>query len=91
MAKLDDIARLFALLHDMEKELGLSDLSDTDRRVLLSIQDLSNKQTQVETNQILDHRFLETVSRPTVFRSLKKLLDAGYAKKSGGRGKVELA
>lgn len=72
------LARLRVLLHDMEKELGLTTLSPVERDLIYVIEELHGSGKEVQTHQILKHDLLSSVSRPTIFRAISSLLERGY-------------
>ena len=72
--------RLFKTLVDlqmmvqgMEDDLGLSDLGNIEKRVLLSIVESYGKNGVASTSEILAHPLLNAFSRPSLFRALKFL------------------
>ena len=74
------LERLFKTLVDlqmmvqgMEDDLGLSDLGNIEKRVLLSIVEFYGKNGVASTSEILAHPLLNAFSRPSLFRALKFL------------------
>ena len=61
------------LLQKMEADLGLSDLSDVENKVYLAISDLCNQSEKAKTQAVLQHQFVSSLGRATIFRTLKKL------------------
>ena len=61
------------LLQKMEADLGLSDLSDVENKVYLAISDLCNQSEKATTQAVLQHQFVSSMGRATIFRTLKKL------------------
>ena len=61
------------LLQKMEKDLGLSDLSDVETKVFLAISDLCNQFDTAKTQSVLQHDLVSSIGRATIFRALKKL------------------
>ena len=57
----------------MEKDFGLSELSEVERNVLYAIQDLEKEKGAAKTGDLLSHNFTSRMSRISVFRSLKSL------------------
>lgn len=80
---LNALAELQIMVTDMERDLGLSDLSQIERKVLLAISDLHAQNGKVATQDILDHKLVESFSRPSLFRALKGLENTGNIKKIG--------
>jgi len=62
---------------ESEKGLGRAELSEIERKVLISISDISDQLGKVPTSEILSHPMLSTFSRPALFRALKVLEVAG--------------
>jgi len=54
-----------------------ADLSEIERKVLLSLSDVYAKAGVAATGAILSHPMLSTFSRPSLFRALKALEAAG--------------
>ena len=71
------LTSLQLMVSDIEKDLGLSDLSEIERKVLMSFSDVFDQLGKVPTNAILSHPMLSTFSRPSLFRALKVLEVAG--------------
>ena len=61
------------LLQKMEQDLGLSDLSNVENKVYLAISDLCNQSENAKTQAVLQHQFVASMGRATIFRTLKKL------------------
>ena len=61
------------LLQKMEQDLGLSDLSNVENEVYLAISDLCNQSENAKTQAVLQHQFVSSMGRATIFRTLKKL------------------
>lgn len=78
MEKLHKIAALYDLLSDLEADLGLADLSPPQKAVLCAVELLSEHGEEVQLQEIQKHRLTADVSRPTLFRSLKYLLENKY-------------
>ena len=78
------LATLFKTLVDLqmmvqgiEEDLGLSDLGNIEKRVLLSIIEFYDQNGVASTAEILAHPLLITFSRPSLFRALKLLEETG--------------
>ena len=61
------------LLQQMEQDLGLSNLSDVENKVYLAISDLCNQSENAKTQAALQHQFVSSMGRATIFGTLKKL------------------
>jgi len=70
------------LLHDMEKQLGLTRLTSVERDVLYVIESLAEKQEDIASHEILSHELIENISRPTIYRALTRLLEENLIVKS---------
>lgn len=84
-AKLQPLAQLSMLLADMEQELGLEDLSHFEKQVLLAIADCASSSSVAQLSDIQSHQLTQDISRPSLFRALKQLEDAGKIEKLAGR------
>ena len=78
------LATLFKTLVDLqmmvqgiEEDLGLSDLGNIEKRVLLSIIEFYDQNGVASTAEILAHPLLITFSRPSLYRALKLLEETG--------------
>ena len=67
------LADLQMMVQGMEDDLGLSDLGNIEKRVLLSIVEFYGKNGVASTSEILAHPLLNAFSRPSLFRALKFL------------------
>ena len=67
------LIELKKLLNSMEKDLGISSLSEVERNVLYAIKDLEKENGAAKTGQLLNHEFTSKMSRISVFRSIKAL------------------
>lgn len=72
------LAALRHLLHEMEQELGLDNLSPVQRDVLYAAHLLSEGAETFTTAQLRRHEMVQDISKPTFFRVLKALQDEGY-------------
>ena len=57
----------------MEKDFGLSYLSEVEKNVLYAIKDLEKENGSAKTGHLLSHEFTANMSRISVFRSIKAL------------------
>lgn len=78
MKKLREFAALHELLKDLEADLGFADLSQPQKAILCAVELLSERGTEVPLRDIQKHRLTSALSRPTLFRALKYLLDNEY-------------
>ena len=91
-SSLKKIASLRILLAEMEAEIGLGEIGDLEKSVLVSFADLEAGNQMISTTNILRHKLNRQYSRPSLFRALKKLEGLGKISKIGGkRGYYELA
>jgi len=67
------LIELKKLLTSMEKDFGLNSLSEVERNVLYAIKDLEKENGIAKTGHLLDHEFTASMSRISVFRSIKTL------------------
>ncbi|MGR3290910.1 MAG: hypothetical protein ACU0C9_06895 [Paracoccaceae bacterium] len=89
MTDFSKLASLRKLMLEMERSLGLQELSAVERDIYYAATDLSDVERGVSTNSLLDHALVMGVSRPTFFRALKSLAHKGYLvpSKTAGRGR----
>ena len=75
------------MVQGIEEDLGLSDLGNIEKRVLLSIMEFYDQNGVASTSEILAHPLLNAFSRPSLFRALKFLEATGrISKVSDKRG-----
>ena len=67
------LIELKKLLTSMEKDFGLNSLSEVERNVLYAIKDLEKENGTAKTGHLLSHEFTASMSRISVFRSIKTL------------------
>jgi len=67
------IILLKQMLDDMEKDIGIASLSLVEKNVYLAAQDMKSSDGLVRTKNILEHKFTQSMSRPTFFRVLKSI------------------
>ena len=81
------LVNLQMMVQGIEEDLGLSDLGNIEKRVLLSIIEFHDQNGVASTAEILAHPLLTTFSRPSLFRALKFLEKIGrISKVSDKRG-----
>lgn len=77
--KINTIAQLRILLESMEHDLGLTDLSPNERDLLYAAQNLSGENNKfVRSDELRNHPLLRSMTQPTYYRSLKRLLELGF-------------
>ena len=67
------LSRLAKLIFEIQIDLGLSDLSQPEKLVLMAAHDQSDADGQFQTRQLLSHLLSAKLVRPTFFRVLKQL------------------
>jgi Mn-dependent DtxR family transcriptional regulator len=89
---LNQVVQMQMVLAEMEKAVGIREIGTAEKMVLGAIVDLSREQATVRTKEIIEHSLLETCSRPSLFRALKRLEASGnISKSSEKRGLYMLA
>ena len=82
--RISNLIGLKKVVQQLEKDLGLGSMSSHEKAVLLAISDLQQLDGVAKTKAILDHELTTSISRPSIFRALKKLEEHGKLKRSGG-------
>ena len=89
--KFNNLIDLVKIVTEMERDLGLGDISNSERNVLLAISDLENSEGVAKTKAILSHDLTVGISRPSIFRALVKLEKLGkLSRKNDTTGAYEL-
>ena len=89
--KFNNLIDLVKIVTEMERDLGLNDISNSERNVLLAISDLENSEGVAKTKAILSHDLTVGISRPSIFRALAKLEKLGKLfRKTDTNGAYEL-
>jgi hypothetical protein len=89
--KFNNLIDLVKIVTEMERDLGLDDISGSERNVLLAISDLENSEGIAKTKAILSHDLTVGISRPSIFRALAKLEKLGkLSRKTDTNGAYEL-
>jgi Mn-dependent DtxR family transcriptional regulator len=89
--KFNNLIDLVKIVTEMERDLGLNDISNSERNVLLAISDLENSEGFAKTKAILSHDLTVGISRPSIFRALAKLEKLGkLSRKNDTNGAYEL-
>mgnify|MGYP000064514893 CR=1 FL=1 len=78
MTELSKLTELRKLMQDMERSMGLQELSSVERDVYYAASDVAQAPSPVKTTLLQDHALMKQVSRPTFFRALKSLVSKGY-------------
>ena len=89
MSDFSKLTSLRKLMLEIERSMGLQDLSAVERDIYYAAVDLSDALSRVKTTNLLDHMLITNVSRPTFFRALKSLVSKGYLIQNqvSGRGR----
>ena len=89
MSEISKLTQLRKMMLEMERSIGLQDLSVVERDIYYAATDLSDALSDIKTTNLLDHKLIVNVSRPTFFRALKSLVCKGYLIQSqvSGRGR----
>jgi DNA-binding Lrp family transcriptional regulator len=82
--KITNLIDLKKVVRQLEKDLGLGSMSSHEKAVLLAISDLQQFDGVAKTKAILNHELTTSISRPSIFRALKKLEEHGKLKRYGG-------
>lgn len=83
MDKLRSILELREMLRELERDVGLQDLSRTERDVLLAAHSLSHRPGDiVSSEQLRGHALLEPVAQATLYRAIRKLLGLGLLERA---------
>ena len=78
MVNIKSVAQLRALLFDMEKSLGLVDLSPNERDVLYAINEVSSgSPKKARSEAIRNHPLAAAIPQATYHRALKSLVERG--------------
>lgn len=85
MDRLASIFELRAMLLQLEHDVGLDDLSRTERDVLLAAHNLTQHAGDVvSSDQIRSHVLVEPVAQATYYRAIRNLLAGGQLKRASG-------
>ena len=77
-------ADLLQIIQSMESDLGLGALTQTDRQVLATVVLLSDDgKTDALLDDIKTHILVHTIPTPSLYRSLKTLIQKGMVRKIG--------
>ena len=67
------IIRLQNMLSQMEDDLGMGEMSISEKQVLMAVFEIQEKLGFAKTKTILNHDLTKNISRPSIFRALKQL------------------
>ena len=83
---LKKLAQLKAVILGMEKDFGLADLTEQERRILSAMSEIgSSDDSLVSSKALRNSLYCADLSAPTYHRALKALLDKQYLKPAEGR------
>ena len=82
MEKLNYLAQLNLLARSVEVDLGIADVSPSEKAILSAVSLMLNYQTsEVSVQKLLDHELVREIPKPTVYRALKSLVGEGLLEK----------
>ena len=82
MEKLNYLAQLNLLVRSVEVDLGISDVTASEKAILSAVSLLLNHQaTEVSVQRLLEHELVKGIPKPTVYRALKSLVGEGWLEK----------
>ena len=76
-------ASLMQVIDELTYDLNLADLTDNDQKVYAAIVLLAEDKDAVDIRDLLDHSLTVNVAVPTVYRSLKTLIQQKKIKRVG--------
>ena len=86
MPILDSYAKLREVLFQIEKDLGIEELTETERKVLAVLAKLSGgTKRHVKLDQIRQDEIVTDVPAPSLYRAFSTLQKQGYICRSGGQ------
>lgn len=69
----------------MEKDLGLAQLPEAQKTIVIAMNDLCQQEDQViTTDEIRAHRIVQPLTAPTFHRAMRSLVDAGVLTLANG-------
>ncbi|WP_353475770.1 hypothetical protein PVT71_22580 (plasmid) [Salipiger sp. H15] len=84
MDKLSSILQLREMLRQLERDVGLEDLSRFERDVLLAAHGLCQRPGDViSSEQIREHALVNSAAQATFYRAIRALLDRGLLERAG--------
>ena len=82
MEKLNYLAQLNLLVRSVEVDLGISDVSPSEKAILSAVSlMLSHQVAEVSVQKLLEHELVKEIPKPTVYRALKSLVGGGLLEK----------
>ena len=66
-------AQLKALLSELEDDLGIGELAEIERNLILAVASLQELNGFAKSKDIVCHKFLQPASRPSIYRALQRL------------------
>ena len=82
MEKLNYLAQLNLLVRSVEVDLGISDVTASEKAILSAVSLLLNQQaTEVSVQTLLEHELVKDIPKPTLYRALKSLVGEGRLEK----------
>jgi hypothetical protein len=85
MTKYQVLYDLRSMLHVLERDLGLNELSSSERDIFLAAQSLTKERGQVVySKDIREHRLVKEFPPATYHRALRALQDRGLVLKADG-------
>lgn len=79
----DRLARLRDLLWQMEVEVGLEQLSQSQRDVYYAACLVADEEKTLHSEQVRQHPMVKPMARPTFYRALRDLVLEGYLEAVG--------
>ena len=90
MSQLEQYATLKSMLHSMERDLGLTELSSAEKAILSAMSTLQTalaSSEYVSSRNLKSHALCAELPNPTFFRGLAGLLEKQYLVLPEGRSK----
>ena len=82
MEKLNYLAQLNLLVRSVEVDLGLSNVTSSEKAILSAISLLAKPDAaEVSVQKLLEHELVIDIPKPTVYRALKSLVGEGLLEK----------
>ncbi len=85
MSKISALFELRCMLREMERDVGLQELSETEMDVFLAAHAVTGKQGEpVTSDQIRQHELVSNIAQATYHRALRSLVMLGLLAKADG-------
>lgn len=81
---LDTLISMRKLVANMEDDLGLKELSEAQKQIVLAAMELAERSNEISSSDLQKHSLLAGMPRPTYFKSIKVLEKLGYLKRPSG-------